>query len=175
MDVGRAWQLFQAVVLVVLVAAILVLAGVVPLPVPTPHDYDRTTVTAYDANGTRLARVDVRIADTYAKKYTGLSDTESLAPDEGMLFVYNGQAERTFVMRKMDFPLDMVFVGANGTITTVHHAPVPPPGTSEAELTRYRGQAKWVLEVNRNWTVAHGVDVGDQIAVGDAATGTGES
>jgi len=27
-------------------------------------------------------------------------------------------------MRSMDFPIDIVFVGANGTITEIHHAPV---------------------------------------------------
>lgn len=175
MDTSRLWQVLQGAVVLAFVAAILVLAGVVPLPLPTPDEYDRATVTAYDDDGTRLGQVEARVADTYAKKYTGLSDTESLGPDEGMLFVYDQEARRTFVMREMSFPLDIVFVGANGTITTIHHAPVPPPGTSESELTRYSGRAKWVLEVNRNWTVEHGVDEGDRIVVSGLDRGSDES
>lgn len=174
MDTGRLWQGLQIVVLPVLVVGALVLAGVVPLPLPAPDEYNRTTVAAYD-DGTRLGRVEARVADTYSKKYTGLSDTKSLGPDEGMLFVYDQAGRRTFVMREMDFPLDMVFVDANGTITAIHHAPVPPPGTSEPELTRYRGQAKWVLEVNYNWTVEHGVEEGDRIVVGAGDGAPGES
>ena len=168
MDTDRLWQVLQVTVFVVLVAAVLVLSGLVPLPLPAPNEYDRTTVTVYEnETGTRLGQVTVRIADTYSKKYTGLSDTESLGPNEGMVFVYEGEAMRTFVMRDMAFPIDMVFVGGNGTITTIYHAEVPPQGTSESELTRYRGRAKWVLEVNYNWTVEHGVEEGDHVVVGE--------
>jgi uncharacterized membrane protein (UPF0127 family) len=166
MDTGRLLGGVTLVLVVVLVVAILVVTGVVPLPVGSPDEYERTTVAVYDENGTQLGQVRVRIADTFEKRYTGLSDTESLGPNEGMLFVYDEEATRTFVMREMDFPLDIVFVETDGTITTIHHAPTPPPRTREDELTRYQGRGKWVLEVNRNWTTEHGVDVGDRVDIG---------
>jgi uncharacterized membrane protein (UPF0127 family) len=165
MDTERVRTALSVLVFLVLVAGVLVVSGIVPLPVPAPEEYERTTVTAIDDNGTELGTVRVRVADTFQKRYTGLSDTESLAPDEGMLFAYEEEGSHAFVMREMDFPLDIVFVDANGTVTAVHHAPVPPPGTAEHELTRYRGRGKWVLEVNRNWTTHHGVEVGDRIVV----------
>ncbi len=153
----------SAVVLVAVGAAL-----VVPTVAPgllAGGDYERTTVVAYDDNGTELATVHVRVADTYAKRYTGLSDTETLARNEGMLFVHDREARHTYVMRDMAFPLDIVFVDANGTVTTIHHAELPPPGTSDGELAPYPGRGKYVLEVRYGWTNRTGVDVGDRIVV----------
>lgn len=125
--------------------------------------YEQTTVTAYDANGTRLTTVDVRVADTYSKRYTGLSNTESLGEGEGMLFVHSETGEHAYVMREMDFPIDIVFVAANGTITRVHHAQLP--SDEGGELTRYRGTGKYVLEVPYGYTNRTGIDEGDRIVV----------
>jgi len=125
---------------------------------PTPSG---PTVRAIDANGTDLGVVSVAIANNSSERYTGLSDTASMAWDEGMLFVFPESDQHTFVMRRMDFPLDIVYAAANGTVTRIHHAPVP-----EGEYEReYPGRGKYVLEVNRGWTNETGLDVGDRLDV----------
>ncbi|MFC6723812.1 DUF192 domain-containing protein [Halobium palmae] len=129
--------------------------------------YDRTTVTAVDDNGTELATVEVRVADTFEKRYTGLSDTASLDDGEGMLFVHPNGGTHAYVMREMAFPLDIVFVAENGTVTAIHRAPLPPEGTSEGDLTRYRGRGTYVLEVPMGYTNRTGIDVGDRLVVPD--------
>lgn len=150
----------------VAVAAVLALVAAFVVADPlAPGEYERATVTVVDENGTELGTVQVRVADTFKQHYTGLSDTEALPEDEGMLFVFDSEARRTFVMRDMDFPLDILFVGANRTVTRIHHAPVPPPNASESELTPYRGTGRFVLEVNRGWTARHNVTVGDRIRI----------
>jgi hypothetical protein len=65
----------------------------------------------------------------------------------------------------MDFPLDIVFVDADRTITRIHHAPLPPEGTTGGDLTRYRGRGKYVLEVPKGYTTARGIEEGDRIRV----------
>lgn len=127
--------------------------------------YDRTTVAVEDESGQQLATVEVRVSDTFDERYTGLSDTESLAPNEGMLFVHGSESRKTYVMRDMAFPIDMVFVAANGTITRIHHAELPPEGTSESDLTGYTGRAKYVLEVPYEFTTDHGIEVGDRLVI----------
>jgi uncharacterized membrane protein (UPF0127 family) len=150
-------------------AALFLAAGVVllltlfpGLLVGDPGPYEQTTVTAYSANGTELATVDVRVADTQTKRRVGLSETDSLAPDEGMLFVHETEAVHPFVMsgprEDMSFPLDIVFIDSNGTVTTIHHAAVDASG-------RFEGRAKYVLEVNRGWANRTGLDVGDTVEV----------
>jgi uncharacterized membrane protein (UPF0127 family) len=153
-----------AVVGVLVVGAVLLVqsGAIYQLTDPNPTDYDRTTVTLEDANGTELATVDVRVADTDAKRYVGLSKTESLDSGDGMLFVYDGEQGRAYVMRNMSFALDIVFVAANGTVTTIHHAGL---SDSAGDLKRHRGRGKWVLEVPRGYTNETGLDVGDRVEI----------
>ncbi|WP_410765672.1 DUF192 domain-containing protein [Haloferax sp. DFSO60] len=152
------------------VIGILVVAGVAvyvtnPAAIPgTTDEYNRTSLTVVDAETNEsLATVDARVADTYAKRYTGLSNTESLGEDEGMWFVHDETGTYAYVMRDMAFPIDIVFVAENGTITTIHHAELDPEGTSESDLTRYRGEGRYVLELPYKYTVDNGIEVGDRI------------
>lgn len=148
-------------------AALLLTAGGVAaydLGFLSDGEYERTTVTVVDPGCETLATVDVRVSDTFEKRYTGLSDTESLGPNEGMLFVHDSEGHRAYVMRDMAFPIDIVFADANGTITAIHHATLEP-NASEGQLTRYEGTGKYVLEVPYEYTTEHGIDVGDEIRI----------
>jgi uncharacterized membrane protein (UPF0127 family) len=123
-------------------------------------EYDRATVVVEDEADDRLATVDARVADTTYKRYVGLSATDSLGPDEGMLFVHETSGTHAYVMRDMAFPLDIVFVAANGTITTIHEAPA-----ESRPYTRYEGQGLYVLEVRQGYTADHGIEVGDRVRI----------
>ncbi|WP_246986395.1 DUF192 domain-containing protein [Halorientalis marina] len=159
--------------LTAILVLLLAVAGIVYLRtgpcVGTPSDYDRTNVTLEDRNGSALATVAVRVADTNTKRCVGLSNTESLADGEGMLFVHENADTHAYVMRDMAFPLDIVFVAGNGTVTEVHHA-ATEPGESGDDLTRYRGTGKYVLEVPRGYANATGLDVGDRVVVPSSVT-----
>ncbi|QCC48528.1 DUF192 domain-containing protein [Halobellus limi] len=154
----------------VLAVALLLAVGIVAVAInpgllPT-GEYERTTVDVVDAeDGEPLATVTVRVADTRSKRYTGLSDTDSLGPDEGMLFVHDEEDEYAYVMREMAFPIDIVFVDAEGRITTIHRAELPSEGTSGDDLERYRGRGRYVLEVPYNYTDDHGIEVGDRVRI----------
>ena len=146
---------------------VLILLGLVawfvlypPLPFVDPGEYDRTNVTVYSDDGEQLGTVDVRIADSQDKRRVGLSRTESLEEDTGMLFVHGDADTHSYVMRNMEFPLDIIFVDANGTITTIHHAPTD--GGS------YDGYGKYVLEVPRGWANETGVTTGDGVEIPSA-------
>jgi uncharacterized membrane protein (UPF0127 family) len=127
-----------------------------------PGSYDETTVTITDEDGTELGTVDVRIADTRSKRYTGLSDTDSLASDEGMLFVHDKEDQHSYVMRDMSFPLDIIFVDANGTIVQVFHARI------DGKNAPYKARGKYVLETNRGWANQTGVSTGDTVEIPDS-------
>ena len=111
------------------------------------------------------ATVDVAVADSQLERYRGLSDTAPLENGTGLLFVHPEESTHAYVMRAMHYPLDIVFVAADGTVTRVHHAPLPPEGTDDGNLTRYEGRARYVLEVPLGYTNRTNVSTGDRVVV----------
>ena len=103
------------------------------------------------------------IADTSQTRYRGLSDATALPEDTGMLFVFASEQENlTFVMREMEFGIDIVYADADGVITRIHHAPAPGPDEN-GNQQRYPGAGKYVLEVPRFWTSRNLVESGDRM------------
>lgn len=129
-------------------------------PTPIHAEYETTEVRVTTPDGVVLGTVTAAIADTSKLRYLGLSDTESLPRDRGMLFVFDDVGDRTFVMRGMDFGIDIVYADDEGVITRIHHAPAPGPN-EDGNNQRYPGRGRYVLEVNYEWTTEHDVEEGD--------------
>lgn len=157
--IGAALVVGVAVVLVVLVFY-------PPLVLVDIDGYQTGTVTIHDDNGTVLGTVDVRIADTAAKRRVGLSRTDSLANGSGMLFVHPSEGRQSYVMRDMSFAIDIVFVAKNGTVTRIHRDASP----ELIAISRYRGRGKYVLEVPAGWASGTGIDPGDSVRIPDTVT-----
>jgi len=126
---------------------------------------DRAAIDLYveGPSGELLGGVRAALARTPDERRLGLSDADSMPEEGGMLFVFSEPRVLTFVMRRMDFGLDMIFADADGTITTIHHAPEPGPGEDGSEQ-EYAGNGQYVLEVNYEWTERHGVEEGDVLS-----------
>lgn len=131
---------------------------------PWSGEHSEATVEIVSEDGETLAVVDAEVADTRSERITGLSEHDTLDSGEGMLFVHDGEAERTYVMRSMSFGIDIVFVDANGEITTIHSAPEPGPD-EDGEDQRYSGTGKYVLEVPEGYMAEQGASVGDRIEI----------
>ena len=142
--------------------ALAALLTVPPLPLVDAGEYETTTVTVHDSEGSRLASVDVRVADTREKRRIGLMRTDSLGGGSGMLFVHPREGTYTYHMRNMSFDIDIVFVDAEGTVTRIHHASAPNPGE---DSDTYTGHGRYVLEVPRGYTNATGINPGDRVEI----------
>jgi len=172
------WQVLNVagvVVVVALLGGFAVQTGFVENPFA--EDREEATVTVReggadttngsagnDGDGEVLAVVEAEVADTSSERYTGLSEHESLENGSGMLFVYDEEQDLTFVMREMDFGLDIIFVAANGTITSIHDAPEPGPN-EDGEEQQYSGHGRWVLEVPRGYADANDIEAGDVVEI----------
>jgi uncharacterized membrane protein (UPF0127 family) len=105
------------------------------------------------------------VADTDSERYKGLSGTETLPADTGLLFVYDQEAaDRAIVMREMHYPIDIVFIDGSGTVTAVHSA-APEPGVPDDELTHYSGRARWILEIPHGTAERHAIVPGTSIQI----------
>jgi uncharacterized membrane protein (UPF0127 family) len=121
-----------------------------------------TTISVRSSGGETLGSLTAAIADTEELRYEGLSSTPALPDDRGMLFVYEELQGHAFVMRGMDYGLDIIFVDAEQTITQIHHADAPGPN-EDGEDQVYTGWGQYVLEVNLNWTTEREITEGDML------------
>jgi uncharacterized membrane protein (UPF0127 family) len=173
MALEYVWKGLLVIGALSIVGVVLVQAGFVS----APWGPDEGEVRIFDGGSDRAADetdgnetgepkavVDVEVADDRNERYTGLSDHESLEPGNGMLFVYGEEQDLTFVMREMDFDIDIIYIGADGEITSIHHARAPGPNEDGNDL-RYPGRGKWVLEVPRGYANQTGIEVGDEVEI----------
>ncbi|WP_436901924.1 DUF192 domain-containing protein [Halovenus halobia] len=127
-------------------------------------DYDTTIVEVKSDSGTISGKVKAAVAHPGEQWQLGLSDADSMPENGGMLFESGAESELTFWMKDMSFGLDIVYVGVDRTITSIHHAPEPTDGDSGTEQQyRFSGTGQYVFEVNYNWTTRHNVTEGDRL------------
>lgn len=144
------------------VALLVVLAAHTGLLPVSPGSYEQRTLGVTDCAGTEYGTLTVDVADSFSQRYVGLSRTDSLAPDEGMLFAFGSEGSRDIAMRNMDFGLDVIYIGSGGTITERETLDAPR-GPLEYYLTydSVTGTGQYVLETAAGWSDEHGVSAGD--------------
>jgi uncharacterized membrane protein (UPF0127 family) len=101
----------------------------------------------------------VEFADTDAQRERGLMFRTELAPDAGMLFDYHHEEQTAFWMQNTMIPLDMVFIGADGTVKTIHVNARPMDTTTIPSEVPVR----FVLEIPGGRSVEIGLKVGDKM------------
>jgi len=107
--------------------------------------------------------VKAEVAADEKSREHGLSGRASLAEGRGMLFVYPDRQVRTFWMKGMRFPIDIIWI-ARGRITGVERdAPVP---VGSVPLYSSRVPADHVLEVPAGWAGRHRAGAGTPVRIG---------
>jgi uncharacterized membrane protein (UPF0127 family) len=101
----------------------------------------------------------VEVADTPAERALGLMHRESLPPDQGMLFVYETPRRAQFWMENTLVPLDMIFLDAQGRVTSVHPDAVPLDRTA---IDGGEG-VQFVLEINAGLAARLGIAPGAEL------------
>ncbi len=108
--------------------------------------------------------VDAELADNAAKQARGLMFRGSLGENEGMLFIFNGEAYRTFWMMNTTIPLDAIFFSADGRVVDIIQM---EPCKSPISCKTYpsSAKAKYVLEVNQGFAEKNGIEKGKSALV----------
>lgn len=109
----------------------------------------------------------VQVADDAQERAQGLMNVESMATMEGMLFVYPEPQATSFWMENTLIPLDMLFAGADGTITRIHENAEPMDRTPIPG-----GDAvQYVLEINGGLAGRLGIEEGDVLQTSEIGAG----
>ena len=114
-------------------------------------------------NGKNLIKINVEVADDDNEKITGLMFREKLEENSGMLFVFDSENYQTFWMKNTLIPLDIIFIGKDFKIIDIKTA--VPCKKDPCALYRPSEPAKYVLEVNGNFTIENDIGIGDKIAL----------
>lgn len=110
------------------------------------------------ADGKRHA-FTVELALTDRQQMQGLMFRRSLAPDRGMLFVYDRDHPLAMWMKNTYIPLDMLFLKADGRIINIIEN--VPPETLDTRPSE--GPARAALELPAGTAARLGIRAGDRV------------
>jgi len=104
------------------------------------------------------AKLKAEVVKTEEEKAKGLMFREKLGKDEGMLFVYAGEARLSFWMKNTRIPLSIAFLDKNGKIVDIQDM---VPFSLETRTSAL--PAQYALEMNQGWFQQHGISIGDTV------------
>jgi len=111
----------------------------------------------------------VEIADETDERSLGLMNRQELAPNQGMLFIFNDERIRSFWMKNTYIPLDMIFINKNQEIVTIHEnvRPCEEQSPKQNTCSSYQSTepAKYVLEINAGEAKKNNLQVGDALNI----------
>lgn len=106
-----------------------------------------------------LVTYDIEFADTPYKRQTGLMYRTEMASHQGMLFIFEDSALRSFYMKNTSIALDLIFLNENLEIVHVYENSIPNDPFSIPSLV----PAKYVLELvagqSKEYQLAKGMKI----------------
>lgn len=110
-------------------------------------------------DGDTIKELDIEFAESQYEHETGLMYRESMEDNQGMLFVYEDEAPRSFYMKDTYIPLDLIFYSADSTAVSFQENAEP-----ENENSLPSGEpAQFVLEINAGLVEEWNIEEGDKI------------
>jgi len=100
------------------------------------------------------------IARTADQQEQGLMHRTSLAPDRGMLFIYDRDKKLTFWMKNTSIPLSIAFLASDGTIKEIYD--MKP---FSLKMVGSQHSVRYALEVNQGFFEQYGISVGDRVEI----------
>ncbi|CAH2896256.1 MAG: Exported protein [uncultured Paraburkholderia sp.] len=123
-----------------------------PAGAKQPGEFPRAKLTA------GMFVIDAAVAANDADREQGLMYRTNLAPNEGMLFVFNENAVHCFWMKNTLIPLSIAFIRADGTVTDIDEM--------QAETTNNhcpKNNGVYALEMSKDWFTSKGIKPGMKI------------
>jgi len=102
-----------------------------------------------------MRAIHAEVADTVAARTQGLMYRTSLAPNSGMLFVYEQPAMECMWMKNTLVPLSVAFMDGRGVIINIEKM---QPQTEDSHCTAR--PASYALEMEQGWFARNGIRPG---------------
>ena len=103
--------------------------------------------------------IHAEVASDYSTRARGLMYRKGLAPNAGMLFIFDQPSEQCMWMKNTYIPLSVAFMDAQGTIINI--ADMQP----HSEQTHCSGRpALYALEMTKGWFAERGIKPGMKLS-----------
>lgn len=101
------------------------------------------------------------LARSPEERSIGLMFRTDMAPNEGMLFVFEDAAQQCFWMKNTPLPLSAAFVADDGTVVNIEDM---KPQSLDSHCSRK--PVRYVLEMHQGWFAKRGIKPGQKLAGG---------
>jgi uncharacterized membrane protein (UPF0127 family) len=137
--------------------ATLTVAALTALPAASQSSAQPTLPTVKLTVGIHV--ITAETAATNQARTIGLMHRDRLAPNHGMLFVFDTKSPQCFWMRNTKIPLTVAFIEDDGTIVQLENmAPQSDDSHCSQKPVRY------VLEMEQGWFAKRGIAAGSKLA-----------
>jgi len=107
-----------------------------------------------------IATIEIEIVDDDAERAQGLMYRDTMAENQGMLFLMETEEPQSFWMKNTIISLDILYADADRRIVSIHKNCKP---YSLDQITSAK-PAQYVVEVNAGYTSKYGIKAGDVIS-----------
>lgn len=109
--------------------------------------------------------ISAEVAASPSSRERGLSGRKGLKEDSGMLFVFQEKGFQAFWMKKMLFPIDIVWIDGQTIVDMAPNVPLPAGADADLPVYRPRAPADFVLEVRAGTATSAGWKIGDGVTI----------
>ena len=102
--------------------------------------------------------ISAEVAQTEDQREIGLMFRKSLGTNDGMIFVFERPGQQCFWMKNTLIPLDVAFLGDDGTIINIDQMAAQTLDSHCSEKP-----SRYVLEMNDGWFAKRGIRAGQKI------------
>jgi uncharacterized membrane protein (UPF0127 family) len=106
--------------------------------------------------GMHLIRAEV--AADMTTRSRGLMFRKSLAPNAGMVFIFDQASQHCMWMKNTLIPLSVAFIDESGTVINIEDM---APQTEDSHCAKRA--SRYALEMNRGWFAARGIKPGSRL------------
>jgi hypothetical protein len=106
--------------------------------------------------GAGMYRIEAEVAHTAQARQVGLMMRKTMAPQRGMVFVFEHDATHCMWMKNTFLPLSVAFVDAQGKVINIEDM---QPQSEDNHCAA--APARFALEMNLGWFRERGIKAGD--------------
>lgn len=110
-------------------------------------------------------KFNLELAKTSEQQIAGLSGRSSLPQDQGMLFIFDTPGYYSFWMKKMKFPIDIIFIKDDLIVSIEKNAKPPVSTDTNPPLYKPEEPANKVIEINAGLSDKYNIKKGDTVEI----------